>query len=226
MQLVVVQQDRVHHSSCSPAWDPDQQRIIAEAIKEAMDTSQLMKPRSRSRPRPTIDSPQDIPTPEAHLPLRKASAQRLQTRKGGVPRPLFAPSGIRPSPVQPLPYIDNVTASSEHAFAGRDVRRPFKPPLGGFQEQQYAAHNSYAAQRSPSLQEVESRPPSSPLLPNPPSPHLLNGKSLRNSKSLGEGLRGIRAHMPYGTSLVDSNKYDVSQPLPTPPGFHGDGPPA
>lgn len=118
-----------------------------------------------------------------------------------------------------MPYIDNVTASSEHAFAGRDARRPFKPPLGVLHAQQYTTTAIPPPQRSPSLYDVDARPPSSPLLPPPPSPHsprASQSKSLRSSKSLGDGLRSSRGYKQRESSATDSS-------LPTPPVPRSDG---
>src|SRR4051812_27094202 len=98
--------------------EPTSSTSVAEALYQAMNTSHS----------PYVES-----RPEPHLPLRKASAQRLQQqtykRRSGITP---TSHGFNPSPVDPSPYIDNVSASSEHAFAGRDERhrRPFRMPPG------------------------------------------------------------------------------------------------
>lgn len=93
---------------------------------------------SQSRPGTpsTIQSPQDLPAPEPHLPLRKASVEKLQSKRPS-PVPVWSHGahqylGFNPFPVQALPHVDNATASSEHAFAGKDVnkKKPFNLPLG------------------------------------------------------------------------------------------------
>ncbi|KAK5680292.1 hypothetical protein LTS10_007219 [Elasticomyces elasticus] len=147
-----------------------------------------------------MSTPQGLPyettraIPEPHLPLRRASAQKLKSKH--APTPLFAHShhqvrGFNPTPVQPLPHIDAVTASSEHAFAGRDARRPSKLPLGSLVMRQAPGPTvSYRDAAGSSLPDQETvRPPSSPLLPPPRSP-TFRRKGLRGSRSLGEGLRG------------------------------------
>jgi len=141
--------------------------------------------------------------PEPHLPLRKASAQRLQQqtkRRSGI---LFAPAGINPPAVEPLPYIDNVSASSEHAFAGRDgrERRPFRMPPGvQAMRDQPDMRMQYSEPPSSSSTVTENeRPPSSPVVP--PSPRLsTKWKKLRSPRSLGEGLRGLKYRVTSATS--------------------------
>lgn len=178
------------------AGDDEHLLSVPEAILEAMNTPFA----------PNIQTPRDLPAPEPHLPLRKASAQRLQQQshaRRGAPKPLFAPEehqvrGFNPSPVKPLPHIDNITASSEHAFAGRDerVRRPFRMPVGmqamGYEQKPRQQH-AVRPETSHTNQE-NARPPSSPMMPPSPSQASLNGKTrkLRPSRSLGEGLRGLR----------------------------------
>ncbi|TKA70428.1 hypothetical protein B0A55_07886 [Friedmanniomyces simplex] len=173
---------------------------VTEGIAEAMGTPQGLH----------YETTRTIPEP--HLPLRKASAQRLKSKH--APTPLFAPShhhqvrGFNPSPVQALPHIDAVTASSEHAFAGRDARRPSKLPLGSLVMRQGQARTV------PPLEETRSslpdreavRPPSSPLLPPPPrSPHGKR-KGLRGSRSLGEGLRGWRHRLSSNKSGTEDGR--------------------
>ena len=160
----------------------------------------------------------DLPAPEPHLPLRKASAQKLQQARRAAPTPLWANQqhqvrGFNPSPVQALPQLSSDSASSEHAFAGRDENRKkqFKPPLGvvamkhGLQDGQ---RTQYAEGPSSSETEnaAESRPPSSPLLPPPTPPHARQQKGLRSSKSLG-GLKGWR-HRFSAPSKGDASPVD------------------
>ena len=151
---------------------------------------------------PTSHSPFDLPPPEPHLPLRKASAQRLQSkRRSGI---LFAPAGINPPAVEPLPYIDNVSASSEHAFAGRDgrERRPFRMPPGVQalrDEPDMRMQYSEPPSSSSTITTENERPPSSPVVP--PSPRLSTKlKKLRSPRSLGEGLRGLKYRVTSGAS--------------------------
>ncbi|QIW95123.1 hypothetical protein AMS68_000641 [Peltaster fructicola] len=135
--------------------------------------------------------PDHFSRPEPHLPLRRASSQRLHFYHQG-PRPLFTSQrnnvrGFNPSPVTPTPQINNVTASSEHAFAGRDERHkiPFRPPLG-----------VQAMQRSPR----KNRPPTdgaNDQRSHPPSPLMMQGSQdsvhrLRPTQSVGDGLRKTR----------------------------------
>nr|POF13306.1 gtpase-activating protein gyp3 [Quercus suber] len=150
--------------------------------------------------RSIVESPRDFPAPQPHLPLRKASAQRLHSRRG-APKPLFVPAqhhqvrGFSPSSVQPPPRVADVTASTEHAFAGRDTRRAAKLPLGG----QAMRHGQGTRSRDgrnegPTSQPDENvgGPPSSPLLPPAPSSRT---KNVRNAKSLGDGIRGLRRRL-------------------------------
>ena len=174
---------------------------VAEALYQAMNT-----PHS-----PYVES-----RPEPHLPLRKASAQRLQQqtykRRSG---PIFTPTshGFNPSPVDPSPYIDNISASSEHAFAGRDERhkRPFRMPPGvQAMRDEPDMRTQYAEPPSSSSTVTENeRPPSSPIIP-PPSPRLSEKlKKLRSPKSLGEGLRGLKYRVTSGNSTSTRNGRDT-----------------
>ena len=148
----------------------------------------------------TAVSSQDLPEP--HLPLRKASAaRRLKAAKRAAPTPLFAPSEaelrgfLPPTPTQLLPHIENITASNEHAFAGRDEKRPFKPPMGvlamtnGYQE--VNSPQSIPEDERPASSQVSNSPLSSPLLLPEPR-HVKQQKPLRSSKSVGDGLKGWR----------------------------------
>lgn len=206
----------MHIAEQARGWEPEHSLSVAEAIREAMNESTTTSPvRSRStrRGRPSVESPRDLPAPEPHLPLRKASAHsRLQSRKGPVPKPLFAPTqdhtrvrGFNPSPVQPpLPQLENVTASDEHAFAGREARRAFRPAVGVLENQQQTILQY--AEREPAWPERDanahsSRPPSSPLFPYQASPQpspnapRKKGNGLKNSRSVGDGLNSLRHRM-------------------------------
>ncbi|KAM0720848.1 hypothetical protein Q7P37_003133 [Cladosporium fusiforme] len=180
---------------------------LAAALEQAMNT-----PHS-----PFVESPSDLPAPEPHLPLRKASAQRLQQQNSrrSATRPLITPTshGFNPSPVEPLPHIDNVSASSEHAFAGRDERakRPFRMPPGVQamrDEPDMRMQQSEPPSSSSTIHENE-RPPSSPIIP-PPSPRFSTKlKKLRSPKSLGEGLRGLKYRVTSGHSTSTRNGRDT-----------------
>ncbi|GAB7363096.1 hypothetical protein MBLNU230_g3387t1 [Neophaeotheca triangularis] len=176
-----------------------------------------------------------MPTPEPHLPLRKASAQRLQQERRAGPRPLFAPKqhqvrGFNPSPVRPEPYLDNVAASTEHAFAGREEqgKRPFKPPLGGeaiqFEktaDSKQANGNGLSSDHTKDLSREPSSAmvPSSPAAPNVPSPQSSPASkkfnSLRSSKSLGGGLRGLRQR------FSNQHRDPAQNRVPTPDSING-----
>ncbi|TKA28383.1 hypothetical protein B0A50_03850 [Salinomyces thailandicus] len=178
---------------------------VAEAIEEAMNTYNGTE---------SMDGSRSLPEP--HLPLRRASAHKL--RSNHAPTPFFAPSqhhqlrGFNPSPVRPLPHIDNTPASSEHAFAGRDAaRRPSKLPLGSLAaklEQSDEAIQQHLERSSSSLADTapSTRPPSSPLLPPPPMSPTSKSKSkkLRGSHSFGESLRGLRHRISSKTSIPRS----------------------
>ena len=157
------------------------------------------------------------------MPLRKASAHALRSRH--APTPLFAFShhqvrGFKPSPVEPVPQIDVVTASSEHAFAGRDVRRPSKLPLGTLaMKHDQGDRSNYPERHSSSLADTDpSRPLSSPLLPPPPTPQSPNAKhkKLRGSKSIGEGLRGLKHRMSSKTSIPKDGRGTPDSTAPSP----------
>ncbi|KAK1044713.1 hypothetical protein LTS16_007032 [Friedmanniomyces endolithicus] len=183
---------------------------VTEGIAEAMDTPQGLH----------YDSTRTIPEP--HLPLRKASAQRLKSKH--APTPLFAPSqhhqvrGFNPSPVQPLPRIDATTASSEHAFAGRDTRRPSKLPLGSLVMRQGQARTTSHREetRSSLLEDEAMRPPSSPLLPPPPRSPRDKRQGLRGSRSLGEGLRGWTQRLSSNTSGTEDGRNTPDSMAPRP----------
>ena len=179
--------------------EPSSSSSVAEALYQAMNT-----PHS-----PYVES-----RPEPHLPLRKASAQRLQQqsykRRSG---PIFDSHGFNPSPVDPSPYIDNVSASSEHAFAGRDERhkRPFRMPPGvqAMRDQPDMRTQQPEPPSSSSTVTENERSPSSPVIP-PPSPRLSDKfKKLRHQRSLGEGLRGLKYRVTSGTSTSTRNGRDT-----------------
>ncbi|CAK4030503.1 Hypothetical predicted protein [Lecanosticta acicola] len=212
----------MHIAEQTRGWEPEHHLSVAEAIREAMNESAQVLP-LRSRPmrrggprgRPTVQSPRDLPAPEPHLPLRKASAHsRLQYGMGSVSKPLFAPThdhsrvrGFNPTPVQPpLPQLENITASDEHAFAGREAKRPFRPALGVLEHQQqtllqYAEREPVRTERDADANVNASRPPSSPPFPYQASPQTSpaaprkRGHALKNSRSVGDGLRGMRHRM-------------------------------
>jgi TBC1 domain family member 6 len=177
---------------------------VEEAIREAMNTPQARPHKSRHAP--PVQDATSRSLPEPHLPLRKASPQKLRSKY--APKPLFAPSqrgvprGFHPRPVEPLPRIAAVTASTEHAFAARDSRRPSKLPLGSIalrhgheeRERQYAEARPSSSMTTST--HGDNMPPSSPLLPPPASPRDRQG--LRGSKSLGEGIRGLRSKFSPG----------------------------
>jgi hypothetical protein len=171
---------------------------VAEALYQAMNT-----PHS-----PYVES-----RPEPHLPLRKASAQRLQQKRRSGP--IYTPTshGFNPSPVEPVPHIDNISASSEHAFAGRDARgkRPFRMPPGvQAMRDEPDMRTQYPEPPSSSSTVTENeRPPSSPIIP-PPSPRLSDKfKKLRSPKSLGEGLRGLKYRVTSGNSVSTRSGRDT-----------------
>lgn len=182
-----------------------QEHILS--VAEAMET-----PQSRGS---TVETPQDLPAPKPHLPLRKASAEKLQGKRP-PPIPIFAHSGqqlrgFNPSPVHAQPKIDNVTASSEHAFAGKDEskKKPFKPPLGVLamgREKEHQTPSTEEAASSPPDGNI-SRPPSSPLYTPPVSPRKTKTKRLKSTRSVGEGLRRL------GSRLSSPNRARVKQPF-------------
>lgn len=192
------------------AWEQEHTLSVEEAIQEAMNTSQW----TGSRPRTTQAAT------EPHLPLRKASAHKLRARHGG-PQPLFAPShqqvrGFNPASVEPTPLVANVTASSEHAFAGRDMRRPSKLPLG-VRAMRQRPEQYYDNRPSPTGTDGDGdsyRPPSSPLLPPMPSPQP---RGVRSSKSFGDGLRGLRQRMSSANQPGSKQSRDMPESLPQRP---------
>ncbi|KAK3117074.1 hypothetical protein LTR53_001879, partial [Teratosphaeriaceae sp. CCFEE 6253] len=194
--------------------DPQRERSLSvtERIAEAMNTPQTVQ----YRPTRAI--------PEPHLPLRKASAQRLKSKH--APTPLFAQSqhhqvrGFNPSPAELLPHIDAVTASSEHAFAGRDARRPSKLPLGSLVmrqgQGQTVPYQDVPVSDAPAQEAVRS--PSSPLLPVPTPPRSPRDKrkGLRGSRSLGEGLREWRHRLSANASATDDGRKTPESLAPRP----------
>lgn len=229
-----------HIAEQQRGWEPEHTLSVAEAIKEAMDTTSPPR-RSKSLRRGRLNGE---PLPEPHLPLRKASAHgRMQSRKGSVPKPLFAPPppsmmsnaqqnhlhqlrGFNPSPVQPpVPHVDSFTASSEHAFAGREPRRQFKPALDVLEDQQQQTVLQYAEMRTPAFPEPDlTRPPSSPLHPpstSPMSSPRKQGRSLKSSRSVGEGLRSLRhkvsnTHHKEMNGRLTPDSFSTARPRPSP----------
>jgi TBC1 domain family member 6 len=175
----------------SPLTSPshlDQVLTVEEAIREAMET-----------PSTSTAAPVSTQLPPPHLPLRKASAHRLQQQaKKSTPTPLWAATqhqvrGFNPSPVQATPHVDNIQASSEHAFAGRDGqrKRAFRPPLHVQEMALAKEQEQYSAGNDSSQMNGNGISPVSPLQP-PLTPQFPPGRNLRSSKSLGDGLRGWR----------------------------------
>ncbi|KAK4620077.1 GTPase-activating protein gyp3 [Fulvia fulva] len=217
----------MHIAEQQRGWRREDRLSVAEAIKEAMDTSTVTRSKSASRStrRPSVETPRDLPAPEPHLPLRKASAHgRLQSRKGSAPQPLFAPTqhqhqrrvrGFHPVPVQPpVPSVLDVQASSEHAFAGREPRRQHPKAAGVLENQTVLQH---AHLRDTTYYEREAnRPPPSPLQQRPSSERVPqtspNEKSttLKGSRSVGNGLRSLKSRIsskhgdPNGRLTPDS----------------------
>lgn len=166
-------------------------------MREAMETPQMTTPRATT--------PKDAGTQRPYLPLRSTSLRATRN----TPKPLWTLSqrqlrGFNPQPVQAPPHVDNVTASNEHAFAGRDEnrRRPFKPPLG-------VGH-------IPNGHDL--RPPSLPMLSPPSSAHSDDkDKQLRGSKSVGQGLRSWKNRFSSpGKTSSGMTATESSQPLASP----------
>lgn len=209
---------QVQYKDSEFQWE--QTLSVAEAIREAMESTSS---HGREYPPQRPSTLRDLPATEPHLPLRKAEPKRLH-----APRPLWTNSqhqvrGFNPSPVQAVPHIDNVTASNEHAFAGRDDsrRRPFKPPLGVqvMKHGQETQPGTQYAER-PGSSRVESRSPSSPFLPPPHSPQV---KSLRGSRSLGEGLKGLKHRFSQPSRAPVSpneHRYPSNPPYASNPASH------
>lgn len=165
-------------------------------------------------PRSMVETPQDLPAPKPHLPLRKVSAEKLQARRP-PPIPIFAHKGQQlrgfnpsPSPVHAAPQIDNVSASSEHAFAAKDEtkKKPFRPPLGAYavkpgEEMPIPSTEVDSNQVDGSL----SKQPSSPLVTPPVSPRRPRARRLRSTRSVGEGLRKL------GKRLSSPNRVRAKQ---------------
>ncbi|KAH9818190.1 Domain in Tre-2, BUB2p, and Cdc16p putative Rab-GAPs [Teratosphaeria destructans] len=160
---------------------------VEEALQEAMNT-----PATRNVECNASRGRHDVPEP--HLPLRKASAERLRSthapRRHHYVPVQHGSKGFHPKPVEPMPSLAAVNASSEHAFAGKDMRRPSRLPLGSIA----LGRGRDETQRSaPSTASAGDRPPS-PLLPPSASPYFLD-RNRRGSRSLGEGLRGLKERL-------------------------------
>ena len=173
---------------------------LAEALSQAMNTT---------------NPPYRVDSPEPHLPLRKASAQRLQQQSKRRSGPIFTPTshGFNPSPVEPVPHIDNISASSEHAFAGRDDRnkRPFRMPPGVQamrDEPDMRTHQPEPPSSSSTITEND-RTPSSPIIHSSPSRLSDKFKRLRSQKSLAEGLRGLKYRVTSGHSTSTRSGRDT-----------------
>lgn len=200
--------------------------------------------RDRSHPLaapPQMDGP-SLPPP--HLPLRKASASRLQARKGPVPKALFPTHnqqlrGFSPSSNIPSPHIDHIQASDEHAFAGREARRAFMPAVGMLESQhqpqqqyqyqnqqqyshyleQYSSTSTTTSNNTFPAERDGGRPPSSPLLPPPESPHF-HTKGLKHSRSAGESLRSRVVSGKSNTSSTRPSTAEITSINDTGSGSH------
>ena len=163
---------------------------------------------------------------------REMHSVRSPSRKNAhqtAPRPMWASQhnhqvkGFHPPSVQySSPRVDNVTASSEHAFAAREkktrtrLRLPLHPNADARDPYpvQYAAPalGSHAGGRSPWPTPVQ--PPSAPPIGRP----VVQTRSLRSSRSVGEGMRARPTafawpekpstnpppHLPYARSVRPS----------------------
>lgn len=218
--------DPAHIVDHQPGWQPEHTLSVADAIKEAMDDPLPSITQTHTHPYPQhasrVETPRDLPAPEPHLPLRKSSAaSRMQSRKGSIPKPIFTPAqtenvrvarGFNPSPVLPSPRINDVTASSEHAFAAREPRRPFKNAVGMLEGQhpilQYAEHPPRRAATVDSY-DGQVRPPASAIVYSQSSATRLpmkKSKSLKHSKSVGNGIRNFRQRITgKGNNHADTN---------------------
>ncbi|KAF2764929.1 RabGAP/TBC [Teratosphaeria nubilosa] len=160
---------------------------VEEALQEAMST-----PATRNVECNASRGHHDVPEP--HLPLRKASAERLRSthapRRHHYVPVQHGSKGFHPKPVEPMPSLAAVNASSEHAFAGKDMRRPSRLPLGSI-----ALGRGRDETRRPasSMASKSDRPPS-PLLPPSASPYIPD-RNRRGSRSLGDGLRGLKQRL-------------------------------
>ncbi|SMQ47304.1 unnamed protein product [Zymoseptoria tritici ST99CH_3D7] len=89
----------------------------------------------------------------------------------------------RPTPNFASPHINPIQASSQHAFAAKEQRRPFKPALGVLESQ----HSSIPYNTS----ERDDQPPMSPLLPpGYGGSHTSNFSRPKHPQSPAESLRG------------------------------------
>lgn len=188
------------------AWQPEHTLSVAEALQEAMDDGAAYDRPEQPRTMGSF-SPRDMPAPEPHLPLRKSSAaNRMQARKGPIPKPIFAPThhhqvqGFGPSPVQPVPCIDQVQASSVHAFS-KEQRVPYRPAMAVLEsQQQVLPYTKDLPQLPPDAAQIRYRSPSSPVqslstdhADSPASSSIRKrAKSLKHTKVAGDGLRNIR----------------------------------
>ncbi|GIZ37710.1 hypothetical protein CKM354_000114900 [Cercospora kikuchii] len=200
------------------AWQPEHSMAVAEALKEAMGDNNAAMHDAPDQPRSmALRSPRDVPSPEPHLPLRKSSAaNRMQARKGPIPHPIFLPShnhqlrGFGPSPVQPMPHVNDVQASSEHAFAGREQRRPYKPAVAVLESQQQVLqytndHPQFPPYTAPGIPRPPSSPFDSPTLGSQDAYSRKPPQNLRHATSVGDGLRNIRDRMSNRARPGQSN---------------------
>ena len=208
------------------------------AQREAMNNTTWQSPSDHPSPQHFHLLP-TIPSPEPHLPLRKASAQRLAEHRHG-PRPLFSPSqehhdhdhhphqlrGFHPSPVELLPHLDNATASNEHAFAGRAVRRPSKLPLGSLamapDQAQHPRLHHPDRPRSTLTEPDVPLSPSSPRLPPTPTAAAPRTRRLRHTRSLGEGLKGLRHRLSSHHKVIPEDGRHTPDSVPPTPSLPSD----
>lgn len=213
---------------------PPTPRSLAERPPTPRATERPPTPKSTvsrpGTPRSTVETPLDMRAPKPHLPLRKASAEKLQSRRP-PPIPIFAHGqqlrgfNPSPSPAQATPQVDNINASSEHAFAPKeDKKKPFRPPLGAYAvkpgEEVPTPPTESADTSQPVVEDSAGGPPSSPLMTPPISPQKPKAKSLRKTRSVGEGLRklGKRLSSPKRVRSKPSMEGELRSPVPeTPP---------
>lgn len=154
-----------------------------------------------------LESTYSPPPPQSPSTVRKASIGRWQSPRAPPPVPIFADKGhelrgFNPSPIHVASHVVNVTASSEHAFAPKEEskRKPFKPPLGVYTTGVAEQSNTVAAQplRSNPGDGSPLQAPSSPIVTPPSTPRRPKLKGLRSTRSVGEGLRGLRERFASG----------------------------
>ena len=157
-------------------------------------------------------NPRTVPAPEPHLPLRKASAQKLRGRNG--PNPLLftnfnGSQGFRPvtSPTAASPYYTPATASTarpERLDFGREdgYKRSFETVISDRQEEEVTEtnwpFNANTAQWE--TESIYSRKQSAP--------------SLKEARSVSEGMRNLRERLarqnrPDGQYSPDPNLGEI-----------------